>query len=221
MRYDMHEVVIEKPRSGMRYRYRGKSLFRGPLEDLPTKQGMRRPWVLSGEWKSFNDLLGPLRGFLISRVGRKWDDVYSEIRQRLNPNSTVQVHILSHVYQFVERYAQFDKDGELSSIGRYGYSRGLSSGEMYVHPTTGILCRIPETKGWWKRNKKVEDNKKKIGDKEVQRIDGIWYWINTVEELVPLTNQSGEIVGNAAQFRVEKRQINKQDLRRHNLSNVH
>jgi hypothetical protein len=114
MRYDMPKVVVERPRRGSRYRYHNKRP-RGTIEQLealPTKEGMRRPYGY--DCKEFSDLLGPLRGFLFSRTGRKWDDVYSEIRQRLNPNSTVQIHILSHVFQFVERNAKLDEAGRYS-----------------------------------------------------------------------------------------------------------
>ena len=100
MREDMARVVIERPRyhSSGRYReVRPRDVTRRDIEtlgDLPHCEGMRRPHVRR---KSLFDLLGPLRKFLVRQVGRPWDNVYSEICERISPNSTVQLHILGHL----------------------------------------------------------------------------------------------------------------------------
>jgi hypothetical protein len=57
-----------------------------------------------GRTKSFTDLLGPLRRFLIGQVGRPWNKVYAELRERISPASTVQIHILGHVETMVARH---------------------------------------------------------------------------------------------------------------------
>jgi hypothetical protein len=150
VRPDMHEVVIERPRRrgtlrhhNVRARYKGMDIE--TLDDLPKKQGYRRPYVESwGDAKEFSDLLGPLHRFLISKVGQKWDDVYSEIRETLNPDSTVQIHIMGHVFQFVEINTRIDENGEIYVLGRYS-RYNIYGGQLYVHPETGILCLSPKT----------------------------------------------------------------------------
>jgi hypothetical protein len=41
--------------------------------------------------------LAPLRRFLASRVGRRWDDVYSEVRAAIRADSAAQLHVLQHL----------------------------------------------------------------------------------------------------------------------------
>jgi hypothetical protein len=279
MRQDMHEVVIERPRRGGRYRYHDcRTRYRGldldALDDLPKKQGYRRPYIENwGDAKEFSDLLGPLHRFLISKVGQKWDDVYSEIRKTLNPNSTVQIHIMSHVFQFVEIDTRLEDNGEVYVLGRYSrYS--ISSGQLYVHPKTGILCRTPEVsrkqtpeyraaekklrdifgKNWYEvvKEKKTRqpywnrthveteaENHLKIGrEKELHRMDGIWYWAVFSNVPPPLTMtwfEGGErrqkIVRQGScdywtgsthtegRYRSGRRQASRRDLRRHGLAN--
>ena len=175
---------------------------------------MRRPYGY--DCKEFSDLLGPLRQFLISRVGRKWDDVYSEIRERLNPNSTAQIHILSHVDDMVEPHVWIDESGQPHSKPHARWA-SLRGGEMYVHPLTGMLCRLPEGRAAWKRRKQADQDKKVIGDKELRRIDGIWYWVAETSEMVLI--HDGNTERYVVQNRLAKRQVNRRDLRRHGLSN--
>jgi hypothetical protein len=209
----MDEVVIERPRYHHSdkhhfYRTRTAKYKYDPeaMDDLPKKQGMRRPY--SGNRKQFSDLLGPLESFLISRVGRPWNDVYSEICENIKPDSTVQIHILGHVDQFVEKNCWFNDEGDLTTAGRWGYHSILRAGDMYVHPTTGILERLPETtryrfrhigyrravaklrsifgNHWHKWGEAVEEakNHHRVGfEQELHKINGIWYW--SVYEDVP------------------------------------
>jgi hypothetical protein len=39
-----------------------------------------------------------LKGYLYAQIGRRWDTVYSEIREQFDPNSVTQLHILGHVF---------------------------------------------------------------------------------------------------------------------------
>lgn len=150
MRYDMAEVVIERPRArsgnrfhSVRVRYKGMDL--NTLDDLPKNQGYRRPFIEGhGDCKEFSDLLGPLHRFLISKVGQKWNDVYSEVRERLNPDSTVQIHIIGHLFQFIETETYIGDDGEVCYNNPYGSANHIGAGELYVHPETGIICRTAQ-----------------------------------------------------------------------------
>lgn len=155
MRYDMAQVVIERPRAGGRYDYhdvrvRYKGLDIEKLEDLPKHEGYRRSH--RRDRKSFTDLLGPLEGYLRSHIGDKWDDVYSDICSHLNPNSTTQIHILGHVFQFIDVKTYWGDDGKVyahASSRFYGGPHLVSWGDLYVHPDTGIICAMPERKRFY------------------------------------------------------------------------
>lgn len=122
MRPDMHEVVIERPRHGSSDR-RKKDRWSWPVDE----EGERSPRRAStsrhrGGTREFSDLLGPLRRFLDSRVGRPWDAVYSELRAGLSPKSQIHMHILQHVDHMVA-------------------TRPGDTGPLYVDPRTGLLRR--------------------------------------------------------------------------------
>src|SRR5262249_30483205 len=57
------------------------------------------------------------------------------------------------------------------------YRRGLSPGELYVDPVTDILCRVPERRPAWKRVRIGPYEMVVVGDDELRRIDGVWYWM--------------------------------------------
>lgn len=156
MRSDMSTVVIERPRARARYNYHDHRVRCGKydieaLDDLPKKQGYRRPYIENhGDCKELADLIGPLRRYLVSKVGENWDDIYSEIRENLNPNSTTQIHILSHVFDFVQENTWIGADGEIWTCGgnRFrNYTGGapyhVSHGDLYVHPNNRVLCEMP------------------------------------------------------------------------------
>ena len=153
MKAFFHKEVTERQRSGGRYNYhdvrvRHKGMDIEKLDDLPKNQGYRRPHMYDP--KEFSDLLGPLEGFLRSRVGQKWDDVYSEIRERINPSSTVQIHIMGHVFQFIYEKTFLGDDGHIyaTKISRFwgGTPFRVSYGDLYVHPISGLVCAMPDRK---------------------------------------------------------------------------
>src|SRR5688572_22431781 len=144
MRTDMHKVVVERPRwNPGRSKYGRRANL--PEELMPKNEGVRRPYV---NRKAFTDLLGPLRRWLHSRLGRPWNDVYSEACKVIKADSVVRAHIKTHLLEFVERHT-FMHNGEVCILDtsrgggivavakrRFGWSR------YYVHPETGPLLEI-------------------------------------------------------------------------------
>jgi hypothetical protein len=71
----MAKIIVERSRHGgdggksrpMKGWYKNT-----PLEDRPTKEGMKRPY---GWGKELNENLEPLKRYLRSQVGRPWNDV--------------------------------------------------------------------------------------------------------------------------------------------------
>lgn len=233
MREDMAQVVIERPRWGSSRSYhqvRPRDIARSDLErlaDLPRNEGMRRPHVNS---KSLSDLLGPLRKFLVRQVGRPWNKVHSEICERISPNSTIQLHILGHLDDLIETKVFVDAEGRLQSAERLWRPVYLDErpGQLYVHPRTGIIRRVPEAVAPWKRRRQIpEAEVKSVGiERELWRRDGIWYWaifataeISAPNEPGPTDYFTGQRVAPGARYRAAKRQASGRDLRRHGVSN--
>ena len=61
MREDMSRVIVERPRLGGHRTRKGRARA---LDDLPKQEGMRRAHLHSGDWKTLNENLAPLRRFL-------------------------------------------------------------------------------------------------------------------------------------------------------------
>ena len=141
MRSDMFEVIIERPRYGSSWKRKQGRLG----EPLRAQEGPTWEPVSRGRGsKSLNENLAPLRRFLRSRVGRRWDEVRSEISAILNVRSAVQQHVIGHVKEMVEENA-IVVDGVPHHAPHLGY-RGLApivayrQRGFYVCPETGAVC---------------------------------------------------------------------------------
>ena len=77
----MHKVIVERPwwNPGP-----GKKGRQANLSDelLPKFEGIKRP---HRHRKGLTDLLGPLKRWLLSQVGRPWNDAYSEACAVIKP----------------------------------------------------------------------------------------------------------------------------------------
>ena len=148
MRADMAKVIVERPRVGSRAKSKRKGYDRDQRragwEGRAGREGMRRR---SGHGKHFNEHLGPLRRFLLSRVGHPWDKVFSEICAHVNRNSAVQDHVRDHVAQIVATHVVLI-DGVPCSGEGGDYGRPLRPSRwwhvFYVCPRTGLLRRVKE-----------------------------------------------------------------------------
>lgn len=98
------------------------------------KQSMRKPYK---DRKEFSDNLGPLKRFLKSRCGERWDKVSSEISANIKLTSTVQRHILEHVKDFVSEKILAKSDGTIWANRSWGGFYELFDGYFYVQG--GIL----------------------------------------------------------------------------------
>ncbi len=142
MRRDMSKVIVERPRRVLGW---GTARGRPPrdTEGLPHHEGMRRPYRDGYGAKELSDHIGPLYCFLRKQVGRPWYKVYSEIREHVRADSTVQRHLLRHVEDFVSVHVARGPDGRLWD--RSG-AHGRYAGSFYVDPRTGIL-RVNKVSG--------------------------------------------------------------------------
>jgi len=73
-------------------------------------------------------------------VGRPWNKVYSEIRERIDARSALGLHVLQHLEDYVATNT-FLKDGKVFEYRRFGCVGEVRG--LYVHPVTGLL-RYPK-----------------------------------------------------------------------------
>lgn len=137
----MHKVVTERRRwnPGPSKQHRRANL---DYDLLPRYEGMKKPYQ---HRKCLTDLLGPLRRWLYSQVGRPWNDVYSEACQVIRPDGILRIHVKTHLMEFVER-GTFLENGRASYYAHFRQSNRLRMPEgyhprirFYVHPVTGLL----------------------------------------------------------------------------------
>jgi hypothetical protein len=234
MREDMFKVIVERPRRGWRVpRARGRLAGE---DDLPTKIGVRRHGVLTGNCtKTLNENLGPLERYLGRQVGRPWNDVYSEICATLAPGHTVKEHVRQHIRDFVMRDIAIGRDGAWICPGRRrsGVRDRLWWQRYYVDPEDGLLkesAKLWKTQGLdpnpWRRPKPVPDpNVRFFADPmcELRCIDGVWYEIGYDRVLDALASVfdlvERKLVPQKSRHAVAKRQLSRGELRAFGLQN--
>lgn len=234
----MHKVVIERPRWSPGPNKMGRQANL-PDELLPKVQGMRRPYNCR---KAFTDLLGPLRRWLRSQLGRPWNDVYSEACAVIKPDSAIRLHIKTHLLQFVERYT-FIHEGEVCILDPYaGKPRRIESQRFgwevfYVHPVSGFLLAVkPQSRRQWRQDrisKKRETLRWLDSRSALKRINGIWFMCEFRE--IPIDTPfraydyvAGKSLGRGGLTKrdgafhhcISKRQLSRRVLRRYGLTNV-
>jgi hypothetical protein len=207
MRQDMAKVIVERPRLGGRYKYRQHRrelkceldyALRKDNEDCVTPRESIRGWaVRNHEGKELNENLSPLRRFMLSRVGKVWDDVFSEICKVMDARSACQNHIWQHAVDYVETKTFVHENGEIWYSPRYSYRSYNHRNEeydgdlnrpikdsyavVYVDPCDGTLQAVP-TKPRYRHNNKITHDYVVI-DKYLQahRIHGFWYMIELAD----------------------------------------
>ena len=235
----MHKVVVERPRWNPG---RGKYGRRANLPDelLPKFEGIKRP---HSSRKGLTDLLGPLRRWLNSQLGRPWNDVYSEACAVIRPDSVIRAHIKTHLLEFVERHT-FMHQGEICVLNTWRgggitpvTSRRYGRSAFYVHPETGVLrkiIRIPLRE--WRRATRPKPlvTLHWLDDLvALKQCEGIWfaYQFRIVPSAGPFKAYdyvAGKTVGRGELARrngnylhcVAKRQLAHRELRRHGLVNA-
>lgn len=192
MRNDMSNVLVEKPRGGLRSAYdlRGaRRQRRNRLdrdgESAPLRLGIRRDAI---ERKGFGENLNPLYRYLSKQIHRPWAKVYSELSANVDRRNTVQEHVFQHIRSHVD-IETFWRDGQVWAHS-YGGPVPLeeSWADLYVHPLTGIL--LPNRAGAKARQhrkaqragkKGMQHPDRRIGlqgmpiDRQWHRVKGIWY----------------------------------------------
>jgi hypothetical protein len=168
----MAKLIVERPRRGGGVGYpRGRMLDGShvAIDESRKREGIRRPWM--------SENLAPLRRYLQTNVGRPWDKVYSEVCERINRDSAVQLHVWQHLMMDVCT----DPHVVLGLVSnRYGFFRFY---RFYVDPKSGLLR---ENRNWrYRRPETAAKNFDRIKideSREYRLLDGLWYEL----ELKPL-----------------------------------
>lgn len=167
----LHEEVIECRRRGggdsnKKCRTKGR-IKRGQRERLSGDMPFR---VSIGEKHKntfFDDNLEPLRRFLQQSVGRHWDDVYSELSQKLDRSTVTGLHVFQHL----EHYIHTSPDEEFNPENYTSRKTGVG-GWFRIHPKTGILLTgkngndhngLSPKKARFKKEKEKRKSKLRLG----------------------------------------------------------
>lgn len=168
----MDKVIVERPRWGssapsLKKGYR-KYTESTPLEHLPKREPMLGRW--RGREKFLNEHLGPMRRFLRSNVGRRWNKVHQELCEHISCRNAVQAHVLEHIDDYVSKHAYLDDGVVFSKASGWRCGRRLRVNEMYVCPNTGILkvVRQPKSCG-------TQASQLKLGAIKLFQRDEIWW----------------------------------------------
>jgi len=192
MRDDFAKVLVERPRFG-HHRSFGEQRHRKDFKDIELyfggRESMKKRYDSWSDRKTFNEHLNPLKGWLRSVVGKQWDKSYSELRAKFDARSTINNHILEHLWQYVETHA-FVENGKTMCHVRYIYgadSRTVPikqcSKDYYVCPKDGTLKIVN------KQPKRAVKNAREIARAEAEAkifrvvndhqhlhfIDGVWF----------------------------------------------
>jgi hypothetical protein len=224
----LSEIVIERPRHGMRMSLKKMTGHQKQLQKITveaSEDGLLQPYVIKPRNKSkyLSDHLGPLRRFLRSRQGQPWNQVYSELCQRLDHNTMIGQHVLDHIKDYVEIHVEMIEG--VPHHKPYRYYRGpLRSGyheQFYVHPETGILCLAPTLHSPLKTSA-LPDFVRIDDYHQYRKINDIWYHItfeNFPEDEVydllkgKLNRKNAARIGNQPIYAARKRQCHKKEVR--------
>jgi|AGTN01.2.fsa_nt_gi hypothetical protein len=150
-----------------------------PVDELPYRETTSRTW--GWQLRERHMHTEPLRRFLESRVGRAWNDVYSELCRDLHCDGRMRHEINSRLDWFVERNVRMVEGEPRDSRGmRLLRSRGKT---LWVHPETGVLMLTQGKRRTYQRKPKHEMVELGANRKAVL-LDGFWFEIVFAE--IPL-----------------------------------
>ena len=248
MREDMFKVIVERPRSGRSWASKSKLRY-DKYEERSRVSGHRLVMENDGNTKHLNENLAPLKRYLQKQIGRRWDDVFSEICARLDTGSTVKMHVREHLDDFILRKVRREVDGTLWATGRWGSPEKLieSWTELYVDPSDGVIKETRKLCGkmdvsfrkprlsfsQWLGPKKQLPLQKLSATTWHMRLKGIWYFIELSaaplnERVCPVSDNSvyEALVSGAWRDQnrwtlTSKKQLSSKALKAHKLQNAY
>jgi hypothetical protein len=228
MREDMDKVVGDKSRRGRKVKTQKGENRKKTWEETHEIESKTEP--VRDKWGSrrYYGRSKPLYNFLKSKIGCKWDDVYSEICAQMSKDSIAQKWVRDQVFNFVYVHC-FEYNGQVYDAKGLPISGGRVWHTLYV--LDGILYKVPD------REKKYRRPKAKFQAGICPLLyNGIWYevtlrevrskyraampkdglrdkFLGFVTEQSVLNNFYGTDYSNTV-YCTEKRQMNKREIRR-------
>jgi hypothetical protein len=205
MRQDMKEVFREAGRTQGKVPKRSRMLQ--DIENLPPREGMRRPyrlnWSICGKSGRLN--MAPIQRWLTKQVGRSWDDVFQEVCQVADMRSTTGRELRIRILNFVTTTGlEVTSEGLVMEI--VGYQGPAEVTGLYVHPITRTLCN-GATRTWATLSKDRADAiqlelhaRRRIlsPTHQLHKVNGIWYSLTMAvphpmeQTTITWTNSRGE-----------------------------
>ena len=141
MRKDIAKVVFERPKGGRTWAKKTPRAAAVLLDSAGDQLNEAANHVRRKRQKGRNSNLSPLEHFLECRVGRPWDQVWSEVCTTADVRSTLGGEIRHYVDCLIARHCWFEGRTLLtdSYYGPPQKARGL-----FVHPRSGLLMRPRE-----------------------------------------------------------------------------
>jgi hypothetical protein len=195
----LDKILIERPRyrscqkakKVQGYRKRLYKIMQEAQED-----GFLQPYLFKPQKsRILSDNLAPLYRWLHSKVGQPWDNVYSQLCQKLNTKSTISQHVLQHLWDCVEPHAEII-NGVVYAKHKLNYplTSNRSRLTFYVHPETQIFCLAPQRQ---KPQPEAQDDVVIVNRyQQYRRLDGIWYLVSFKDVLYYPKNQDKDILHN-------------------------
>lgn len=126
----------------------------------PRRLGMKPKMKRFRDRKVLNEHLNPLKRFLKKQVGRKWNDVYSEIKTANPSDTAVSSHVFEHLFQYVTIDPIIDSEtNKVYCREAYGgYRSQIYAGRYYVD-TNGFLREPKAKRSRWNYKAPLDKNK--------------------------------------------------------------
>jgi hypothetical protein len=175
------------------------------------RRGVRKDYLKGSRRNGRGHSPYPFDRFLASRVGRAWDDVYSELCSEFDNRSWVGYSFRRDLAWHVQTNCWIGAETGTIYSSEWGGSK--VSNEFYVHPFTGLLCWAPPIK----HERPERPVTKVVVDEdtyhEIQ--DGIWFTHRITRRWM-----EKDIWGREHERTItEKRQLGKKELRDLGLRN--
>ncbi len=227
----LSEIVIERPRTGLRIKLKKVTGYKKALykltQDAIDGEGPFNAYFIKPRRKTkrLSDHLNPIKRLLRSKVGKPWNEVHSELNARLDSNTMAGRHVLDHVNDYVIEHVEMIEGRPHHKAHRRYYWRSAILGtryddEFYVHPETGILClasRSCHINGFTPPSYKPtrKDYLAIDRDHHYQKIDNIWYHITLAQapsEPVWDAVKREMVHTPGSRYAIAKRQCNKREI---------
>lgn len=161
----------------------------------------------------------PFERLLASRVGRLWDDVYSELCEEFDSRSYPGYRFHHNIDWKVYRHCWIGAETGTVYSDHRGWP-GEVRNEYYVHPHTGILCYA-----FWTPPEKASRPVTEVptdADNRLEQIEGIWFRFHVDHfpyKYVYMNGQGEMVEKDCVRDHTTKTQMNKKELRAQGLSN--